>query len=51
MVVVVVQSLSCAWILFPTGVEWRNSSRKNKDAGPKQKYGSVVEVSCGDSKV
>ena len=51
MVVVVVQSLSCAWILYPTGEEWRNSSRKTQDAGPKRKYGSVVDVSGGESKV
>ena len=51
MVVVVDQSLTCAWIPHPTGEEWRNNSRKNKEAGPKQKHGSAVDVSGGEIKV
>ena len=34
-----------------TGEEWRNSSIKNEEAGPKQKQCSVVDVSGGGSKV
>ena len=51
MVVVVVQSLSCAWIPHPTEEEWRNSSRKNKEDRPKRKHGSAVDASGGESKV
>ena len=36
---------------YATGEEWRNSSRKNAEAGPKQKRRSVVGVSCSESKV
>ena len=36
---------------FTTGEEWRNSSRKNEETGPKQKQCSVVYVSGGQSKV
>ena len=30
--------------------EWKNSSRKNEEAEPKQKQCSVVDVSGGESK-
>ena len=33
-----------------TGEEWRNSSRKNEEAGPKWKQCPVVYVSGGESK-
>ena len=36
---------------YATGEEWRNSSRKNEKAEPKQKQCSVVDVSGGESKV
>ena len=36
---------------YATGEEWRNSSRMNEAAGPKQKQCSVVDVSGGESKV
>ena len=36
---------------YAIGEEWRNSSRKNEEAGPKQKQRSVVNVSGGESKV
>ena len=38
-------------VQYATGEEWRNSSRKNEEAGPKRKRCSVVDVSAGDSKV
>ena len=38
-------------VQFATEEEWRNSSRKNEEAGPKQKQGSVVDVSGDESKV
>ena len=31
--------------------EWRNSSRRNEEAEPKQKLHPVVDVSGGESKV
>ena len=34
-----------------TGEEWRNSSIKNEEAGPKQKQCPGVDVSSGESKV
>ena len=34
-----------------TGEEWRNSSRKNEEAKPKQKQCPVVHMSGGESKV
>ena len=37
--------------LYATGEEWRNSSRRNEEAEPKQKQCSVVDVSGGESKV
>ena len=36
---------------YATGEEWKNSSRKNEEAEPKQKQCSVVDVSGGESKV
>ena len=36
---------------YATGEEWRNSSRKNKEAEPKLKQLPVVEVTGGGSKV
>ena len=38
-------------IQHSTGEEQRNSPRKNKEAGPKQKHGSAVDVSGGERKV
>ena len=38
-------------VQYATGEEQRNSSRKNEEAGPKQKQCSVVNVSGGDGKV
>ena len=36
---------------YATGEEWRNSSRRNEEAEPKQKQCSGVDVSGGESKV
>ena len=36
---------------YASGEEWRNSSRKNEEAEPKQKQYQVVDVSGGESKV
>ena len=36
---------------YAIGEEWRNSSRRNKEAKPKQKRCQVVDVSGGESKV
>ena len=36
---------------YATGVEWRNSSRRNEETEPKQKQHPVVDVSGGGSKV
>ena len=36
---------------YATGEEWRNSSRKDEEAEPKQKQHSVVDVIGGRSKV
>ena len=36
---------------YATGEEWRNSSRRNEEAEPKQKRCPVVDVSGGESKV
>ena len=38
-------------VQYTTGEKWRNSSRKNGEAGLKRKYHSVVDVSGGESKV
>jgi len=38
-------------VKYVIGEEQRNSSRKNEEAGPKQKQCSVVNVSGGDGKV
>ena len=34
-----------------TGEEWRDSSRKNEEAGPKWKWRPAVDLSGGESKV
>ena len=36
---------------YATGEEWRNSSRRNEEAEPKQKQHPAVDVSGGESKV
>ena len=36
---------------YATGEEWKNSSRRNKEAEPKWKQRPVVDVSGGKSKV
>ena len=36
---------------YAAGEEWRNSSRKNEEAKPKQKQCPVVHMSGGESKV
>ena len=36
---------------YATGEEWRNSSRKNEEAEPKQKQCPVVDVTDDGSKV
>ena len=36
---------------YATGEEWKNSSRKNEEAEPKQKQCSVVDVTGDGSKV
>jgi len=36
---------------YATEEEWRNSSRRNEEAEPKQKLHPVVDVSGGESKV
>ena len=38
-------------VQYATGEEWRNSSRKNKETGPKRKRCLVVDVSGHKSKV
>ena len=38
-------------VQYATGDQWRNNSRKNKEAEPKQKQHPVVNVSGGESKV
>ena len=38
-------------IQYAMGKEWRNSARKNKEAGPKLKQLSVVDMSGSESKV
>ena len=35
---------------YATGEEWRNRSRRNKEAEPKQKCCPVEDESCGESK-
>ena len=37
-------------IQYVTGEEWRNSSRRNEEAEPKQKQCPVVDMSGGESK-
>ena len=39
-----------AVVQYTTGEKWKNSSRKNGEAGPKQKQYSIVDVS-GESEV
>ena len=36
---------------YATGEEWRNSTRNNEEAEPKQKQHPVVDMSGGESKV
>ena len=36
---------------YATEEEWRNSSRRNEEAEPKQKQRPVVDVSGGESKL
>ena len=36
---------------YATGEEWRNNSRKNEEAEPKQKQHPVVDVTGDGSKV
>ena len=36
---------------YATGEEWRNNSRNNEEADPKQKQPPAVEVTGGGSKV
>ena len=36
---------------YATGEEWRNSSRRNAEAPPKQKQCASMDVSGGESKV
>ena len=36
---------------YATGEEWRNNSRKNEEAEPKQKQHQVVDVTGDGSKV
>ena len=38
-------------VQYATGEEWRNSSRKNEEAGPQWKQCSVVDVTGDESKV
>ena len=38
-------------VQYATGKGWKNSSRRNKEAEPKQRLGPVVYVSGGESKV
>ena len=38
-------------VQYAIGEEQRNSSRKNEEAGPNQRWCSVVDVSGGESKV
>ena len=35
---------------YATGEEWRNSSKRNKEAEPKQKEHTVVDVTSDGSK-
>ena len=36
---------------YATGEEWRNNSRRNEEAEPKQKQHPAVDVSGGESKI
>ena len=36
---------------YATGKEWRDSSRRNEEAEPRQKQHPIVDVSDGESKV
>ena len=38
-------------VQYATEEDWRNSSRKNEEAEPKQKQCSVVDISGGENKV
>ena len=43
-------SLSQLCTHYATGIEWRNSSRRNEEAEPKQKQCPAVDMSDGESK-
>ena len=45
------EPLRSVGVQYATGEEQRNSSRKNEEAGPKQKQCSVVDVSGAESRV
>ena len=49
------ESLAEAWVNSSPpqsrGTDYRNSSRRNEEAEPKQKYHPVVDVSGGESKL
>ena len=36
---------------YATGGQWRNNSRRNAEAAPKQKQRACMDVSGGESKV
>ena len=38
-------------VQYATGEEWRNNSRKNEVAGPKQKGHSVLDASDSESEI
>ena len=38
-------------VQYATEEEWRNSSRKNEEAKPKQKQCSAVDISGGENEV
>ena len=38
-------------VQYATGEEQRNSSRRNEEAGPKQKQRPVVDVSGGENRL
>ena len=45
------EALMLPGVQYATGEEQRNSSRKNEEAGLKQKRHSLVDVSGGESKI
>ena len=38
-------------VQYATGEEWKNNSRRNEEAEPRQKQHPIVDVSDGESKV